>query len=60
MKSDSYASWELAIAALREMAVRRREVMPVNEIERIQREQGPVPVWEMDCVRTAPIHGKTK
>ena len=48
---DSYGSWALAITALREQAVRARRVMPISVQERIQREQGPVEVWELDCVR---------
>ena len=49
--ADSYASWALAIAVMRERLVRERRVMPMSEQERIWRERGPVPLREMDMVR---------
>lgn len=48
---NSYGCYALALTVLREQAVRARRVMPVSVAERIQREQGPVEVWELDCVR---------
>jgi hypothetical protein len=39
---DSYGSWSLAIACLREQGVRAGRYQPRNEIERRQAAEGPV------------------
>ena len=49
--SDSYASWALAIAALREMMVRCGQYAPVNETERRWAAEGPREASQLDTVR---------
>ena len=48
---DSKKCYDLAIKAAREKRVRLGLLAPHTALERIQAEQGPVRVSELDCVR---------
>lgn len=47
---DSYGSWSLAIAALREQGVRSGQYKPRDDKERQQRAEGPRKASELDVV----------
>ncbi len=48
---DSYGSWSLAIACLREQGVRSGAFQPVNDIERQWASEGPVAVSRLSSVQ---------
>ncbi len=48
---DSYRSWELAVACLRERGVRSGAFQPVNDIERRWASEGPVSVSRLASVQ---------
>ncbi len=50
---DSYGSWSLAIACLREQGVRSGVFQPVNDIERRWRREGPVAVSRLSSVQSS-------
>ena len=54
---DSFGSWSLAIAALRECGVRSGQYEPRNDIERRQANQGPRPPHELDVVSPSQYCG---
>ena len=47
---DSKKCYDLAIKAAREKGVRAGRLEPHTDTERLQAEQGPVRVSELDCV----------
>lgn len=57
--SDGAASYTLAVAAMREERVRAGELQPINDRERRQRQQGPVSVRDLDCMKGTTMDDKT-
>ena len=50
---DSFGSWSLATAALREAGVRSGEYAPLTEDERRQAAEGPRAWGDLDCLRVS-------
>ncbi len=50
---DSYGSWSLAIACLREQGIRSGKYWPINETERRQAAEGPVDVRRLSSLEAA-------
>ena len=48
---NSFASYKLAVAALRENAVRSGAFPPLTDLERRQAQEGVRPWSSLDCVR---------
>jgi len=48
---NSYGCWEIAIAAMRERAVREGIADPINATELRWRDEGPRPVADLDTVK---------
>lgn len=53
--TDGEAGHKLAIQAMREIRIRDGRYKPVNEDERRQADEGPIPVQSLDCLATHTI-----
>jgi hypothetical protein len=58
-RTDSFRSYELAIAAKREQAIRAGEIEPLTTTERRWAAEGPVPVPRMEAGRKSAAEGTT-
>ena len=54
MSEDAYLSWKLGIATLREINIRRGQILPRPDMPDEQRwaKEGDVPVARLETVRT--------